>query len=68
MGVSLSKRPYKPYRSGWDHDHCEFCGAKLSERKEDLNVGYTTSDMYHWVCTVCYEDFKNMFKWEITGK
>ena len=57
-GVSLAKQNYRRYREGWEHDHCEFCGAKFSERPEDLNVGYATTDCYHWICEDCYKDFK----------
>jgi len=62
-GVKLIYQKYKPYRSGWEHDHCEFCGAKFSLDKKDLNEGYATEDRYHWVCEDCYNDFKDEFKW-----
>lgn len=64
-GVFLGRKPYRKYREGWDHDHCEFCGAKFSERPEDLNVGYATADNYHWVCEQCFKDFNQMFQWNI---
>jgi hypothetical protein len=64
-GVSLSKQNYVMFRESWEHDHCEFCGAKLSERPEDLNDGYATADRYHWVCENCFKDFKDSFQWII---
>jgi hypothetical protein len=66
-GVCLSKKRYGKYREGWEHDHCEFCGAKFSEREGDLGTGYATQDDYHWVCEKCYDDFKDMFQWKISG-
>lgn len=64
-GVSLSLQNYKKYRDDWEHDHCEFCGARFSEQPGDLNVGYATSDYYRWVCEDCFEDFKCRFEWKV---
>ena len=64
-GVSLTKRKYRSCREDWEHDHCEFCGAKFSENPDDLSVGYTTADCYYWVCEECYQDFKGRFSWTI---
>jgi hypothetical protein len=58
---------YVPYREGWDHDHCEFCGVKFSMRSDECNAGYVTKDGYHWVCERCYEDFKSLFEWKVSG-
>ncbi|MDL2283276.1 hypothetical protein LJB94_02020, partial [Odoribacter sp. OttesenSCG-928-G04] len=58
LEVSLLFRDYYPCRSGWDHDHCEFCGIKFSLNENDLNTGYSTEDAYHWICEQCYNDFK----------
>lgn len=63
-GENLIARDYYIYRDGWDHDHCEFCGAKFSLDKNDLNEGYATKDGYHWVCQDCYNDFKDEFNWK----
>ena len=50
-----------------DHDHCEFCFVKFIEgnRQNTLQEGYTTLDGYYWICSSCYEDFKDIFKWKI---
>ena len=45
-----------------DHDHCAFCMEKFMS---DEQIGYCTTDYYHWICEKCYEDFKDMFNWEI---
>ena len=55
--VKLVKQNYKPYREGWEHDNCEFCGAKFSLLENDLKEGYTTLDNYHWICNDCFSDF-----------
>ncbi len=67
QGAMLSFRTYAPRRKNWEHDHCEFCGAKFSERPGELQEGYTTEDAYRWICKKCYEDFKEMFHWKADG-
>jgi len=64
-GVLLEKKQYQRYREGWDHDHCEFCARKFSELPGELNVGYATRDNYHWVCEDCYNDFFELFGWQV---
>ena len=64
-GVALHRTRYRPYREGWDHDHCEFCSAKFSQQLGDLNQGYATTDGYRWVCERCYLDFKDAFAWKV---
>lgn len=64
-GVELSWKKYKPYREGWDHDHCAFCWRKFSTSEGDISEGYTTKDEYHWICKNCYEDFKDKFRWKL---
>lgn len=64
-GLELVRRDYSPYRQGWDHDHCEFCGKKFSLSNGDLNFGYSTEDGYHWICEQCFVDFKGEFGWTV---
>ncbi len=64
-GVKLYYKKYKAYSEKWDHDHCEFCWEKFSEKGEGLKSGYTTADNYYWICDQCYNDFKEEFEWEI---
>ena len=65
LGVKLIKKRFK-YRGGYDHRHCDFCWDKISEEKEDLNIGYCSSlSDDHWVCETCFNDFKDMFKWTV---
>ena len=37
-GVKLALKDYYPYRSEWDHDHCEFCGSQFSLKEGDIGV------------------------------
>jgi hypothetical protein len=69
MGVTLVRRSYRQYTKNpnWDHDHCEFCFAEfcLKDHESALQAGYATTDDYRWICPVCFEDFKEMFKWQV---
>ena len=69
MGVTLIHRKYRLYPKDpeWDHDHCEFCGDKFSlyNNPEHLKEGYATEDDYRWICSTCFHDFKDDFKWKI---
>ena len=64
-GVLLLKKRYTKHRADWEHDHCEFCMRKFSERSGDLNDGYVTEDGYRWICGDCYRDFKEKFQWAL---
>ncbi|MCB9092977.1 MAG: hypothetical protein H6620_10505 [Halobacteriovoraceae bacterium] len=65
-GVILELSSYKPSHKDSDHDHCEFCSAKFSEViMGALKEGYKTQDGYRWICSSCFEDFKNTFNWII---
>ena len=71
-GVKLVRRKYSqnPKNQHWDHDHCEFCGVEfcLKEHCDSLKEGYATLDDYRWICPMCFEDFKNLFGWEVATK
>lgn len=64
--VMLELKKYKPYRQGWEHDHCEFCWAEFAtdDRPDVLQEGYATQNAYHWICKQCYEDFNEQFHWK----
>lgn len=62
-GAALVRRTWVAPRPDWDHDHCEFCNAKFSERAADLNEGWATEDSSRWVCDACYADFRAEFEW-----
>lgn len=65
MSAKLKKSEYKKPSEKWDHDHCAFCWDKFSEDKEDLTQGYCTADQKYWICEECFNDFKEMFKFEV---
>lgn len=60
---------YKSYRGKInEHEHCEFCMIKFGDNEEDLHEGYCTLDMYYWICKDCFNDFKEMFHWNIVSR
>jgi hypothetical protein len=63
--VSLVRKQYRNPTESCDHKHCEFCWDKFSEHPEDLHVGYATLDDYHWICEPCFNDFREMFQWNV---
>lgn len=63
--TSLLHHAYTPCNSNIDHDHCEFCMAKFGTNLDELNYGYSTVNNYTWICEDCYNDFKEMFKWNV---
>ncbi len=67
-GVVVTYRKYDCPSESWDHDYCEFCGAKFIEKSSDPEVqaeGYTTIDESRWICPTCLHDFKERFAFTI---
>jgi hypothetical protein len=64
FGVAFSWRKWTAPSDTWDHDNCEFGWAKFMDCDDALRYGYATDDNRHWVCTTCYQDFKEKFGWE----
>jgi len=62
-------KTYVPKSKTWEHEHCEFCGDKISQYANTIHAAYTsTSDYredYWWICPTCFSDFKEMFGWEV---
>ena len=67
-GVKLIYNQYVPYRTDWDHDHCEFCMDKFGLEKMSLHYGYCTEDHRFWICPNCFHDFKDMFDWKVINQ
>ena len=71
MGAELCRRAYRPYphNADWDHDHCAFCGAKfmVADGPDVLHDGYCTLDEYRWICSECFDDFREMFAWSVVA-
>ena len=66
-GVALSWRSYVPAGTGNDHDHCEFCAEKfmVGGVHNTLAEGYSTQDGYRWICKTCFDDFVDLFGWQV---
>jgi hypothetical protein len=67
-GVALHRAKWCQTREGWDHDECAFCWRKIWDRasgEDETDVGYTTSDDYHWICDACFADFNDRFRWTV---
>jgi hypothetical protein len=45
------------------HEHCEFCWEKAYTDKPC--VFYCTKDLYWWICSECFEDFRELFHWQV---
>jgi len=64
-GLEFTKQKYTKYSDTWEHDHCEFCGIKFSEDKNEslgsINIGYTTKDKYRWICEECFNFFQKKY-------
>ena len=58
-------RKYKKSSERWDHEHCNFCWARISEYDDELNEGYCTVKDELWVCPQCFNDFKEKFNLEV---
>ena len=58
---------YTPFSETWEHEHCAFCTEKISTYQGDLHSGYCTTDdkQSQWICPVCFDDFKDEFRWKI---
>ena len=65
MNAKLKKAQYTKPSEKWDHDHCAFCWDKFSEKNDDLKYGYCTTDQKYWICEECFNDFKEMFNFEV---
>jgi hypothetical protein len=74
-GIVLTYGRFRQTTEDDDHKHCEFCWAKFLDpeyravRSYDtpqdvLTEGYHTLDGYRWICSRCYEDFREMFGWK----
>ena len=67
-GRSLRHAAWSTVRVDWDHDHCEFCSAKIWSRAsgdDEFDRGYVTADNDHWICEQCFADFRDRFNWTV---
>jgi hypothetical protein len=71
QGRSLRLQEWRPYREGWDHDHCQFCQRHISvplapDDDDAAERGWSTEDGYYWVCEACFDDFRDQFGWRVS--
>ncbi len=69
----LVLQQWRPYREGWDHDHCASCQRHISlplatDDEDALDRGYATDDGYHWICESCFADFREQLGWTTTAR
>jgi hypothetical protein len=67
---SATARTGVPRRThNWDHDHCEFWWAKFAveERPGIVHEGYCPLDGYRWICSTCFDNFKERFDWRVVA-
>ena len=48
-----------------DHEHCEFCWAKIGKYDDCIQNAYADENFYYWICQKCFDDFKELFKLDI---
>ena len=67
MGAELVYVPdYHPDAPHWDHEHCEFCTAKIAEYEGCEHSGYCDRDSRtHWICEECFRDFREEFHFTV---
>ncbi len=65
QGVDLVFHSYIPQSKNNDHDHCAFCMQKFSQPSQ---YGYSTINNYTWICPQCFQDFRDMFHWNVISK
>jgi hypothetical protein len=56
----------------WDVDKCIFCFTVFTvedcpeTRQKGFHVGYVTKqETPYWICELCFEDFRDYFRWEV---
>jgi len=73
VSLRMSRFTVRAGQPEWDHEHCEFCWAKIVEEKrktdgDDLLIeAYATEDGRRWVCPQCFSDFREMFQWTVVS-
>lgn len=64
-------RKYRPFKIGWEHEHCDFCFKTISQHEtfDWYPWGYCQSDeemsKQSWCCPDCYEKFAHLFGWTV---
>jgi hypothetical protein len=68
---TLTRYEQPPPKFG-DHHHCSFCFRRIAAVEAGYNdsveFGYKTENETDWICTKCFEDFKDQFEWTVENK
>lgn len=66
-GLAFRLIPWCSDEPAWDHDHGEFCFAKLAPEgpPSAAHTGYASLDLKVWVCEDCFPDFVEEFEWQV---
>jgi hypothetical protein len=68
--LELVFRSYRASSNSPISDHCEFCSRKFAESAKGPDVlteGYATRNGFRWICSDCFEDFKDEFQWRVSA-
>ena len=41
----------------WSHDHCDFCGAHISNKKGSENEAYIDNEESDYICKSCFKKY-----------
>jgi len=66
FGAVFERKAYKAKSKEWEHDHCRFCWETFSEDPSiGKTEGYHTENRDSWVCEQCFNDFKDLLKFNL---
>jgi hypothetical protein len=65
-GEPLTWCAYAPVGAN-ERYHCEFCAKNfmLDGDRNAFAEGYKTQNGYRWICKTCFDDFVNLFGWQV---
>ena len=59
---------YHKFTDSWEHEHCSFCYAVISEEENELHSAYhddSPPSRMDWICEECFADFKDTFNFTV---
>jgi hypothetical protein len=69
QGLELAFRQYSSSPHSHPSAHCEFCSREFAEFATGPDVvteGYSSHNGFRWICRICFDDFRDEFKWRVT--
>ncbi len=67
-GKTFYFHEFAQWSDTWDHEHCEFCWRSFSDQDGDEHNGYSTLDDFTWVCPQCFNDFKDVYSFNLLSE